>query len=101
MHREYINDCIPDPFVYEIGDYVWARRQIKSNKAKGDVGQLYFQQTGPWEITSIKPGRLYELRHCHKNNTKDKKKATELSPNPLMLITIFSHINYNASLRWM
>ena len=56
MHREYVNARRPDPFKFEKGDYVWVRRQIQSNKARGIVGKLRFQQTGPWEITACLPG---------------------------------------------
>ena len=70
MHREYINARRPDTFVYKVGNYVWVRRQITSNKAKGAVGKLRFQQIGPWEITSIKPGGSYESRHCHKHTRR-------------------------------
>ena len=43
MHRGYINARWPDPFLYEVGDHVWTRRQIKPNKAKGIEGILHLQ----------------------------------------------------------
>ena len=33
-------------------------------------------------------GGSYELRHCHKHNTIDKKKATHLSPYLLKLFSM-------------
>lgn len=52
MYREYVNARRPDPFKFEKGDHVWVRCQIQSNKARGSVGKLRFQQTGPWKITA-------------------------------------------------
>ena len=34
-HRERMNDLRPDPKVYAVGDKVFARRTVQSNKAKG------------------------------------------------------------------
>ena len=34
MLREYISARRPDPFICEIGDYIWVRRQIKSNEKR-------------------------------------------------------------------
>ena len=47
MHQEYVNARRPDPFLFEKGNFVWVRRQIKSNENKGVVGKLCFQHTGP------------------------------------------------------
>ncbi len=42
--------------------------------------------TGPWHITAILKGALYKLEHCSTPNRKEKKHASNLSPNPLELI---------------
>ena len=76
MHRECVNARRPDLFLFEVGNFIWVRRQIKSNKAKCTVEKLRFQHTGPCEITKIVAGGSYELRHCDKHNTTDKKKTT-------------------------
>ena len=72
MHREYINARQPDPFVYEMGDLVWVRWQIKFDEKKGIVGKLIFQHIGLWEIISNPTGSLYKIRHRLKHNTTDK-----------------------------
>ena len=67
--------------------------KIKSNKAKGVVGKLRFEQTGPWEITSIQPGGSYELRHNHKHNTNDKE--------GYKIVTVSPKINFYATIGCM
>ena len=85
MHREYINSNRPDPIVYNIGDTVFARRQVQSSRAKGRVGKISVKATGPWRITKRLSGSSYEIQHMRSRKT-DKKKAFELSPYPLELL---------------
>ena len=39
MHREYINARRPDPLLFNLGDFVWCRQQIQSNKKKRNCRQ--------------------------------------------------------------
>ena len=80
MHREYVNARRPNPFKFEKGDNVWICCQIQLNKACSIVGKMIFQKTGPLEITACSPGGSYELCHYRKHNTKEKEKASKLSP---------------------
>ena len=85
---KYVDAHCSDPFKYEVGDYVWVCKKIKPNKAKGIIGKLRFQHTGLWEIVTYRQCVSYRLRHCRKQNTKDKKKAYVLLPYPDKLIAI-------------
>ena len=40
-HREYINSRRPNPCIYNMGDIVYAKRSVKSNKESF---------TGPWKV---------------------------------------------------
>ena len=86
MHREYINARRPDPFLFNLGDFVWCRRQIQSNKKRGIVGKLRFKQTGPWKIIEKMKGGSYKLQLCENEKRTDKKHASELSMFPEKLI---------------
>ena len=46
-HREFITSSRPDPRIYSIGDLVFARRAVKSIRARGLVDKLQFAYTGP------------------------------------------------------
>ena len=39
-HREFINQRRPNPRIYSVGDKVFARRAVKSDKRRGLVGKL-------------------------------------------------------------
>ena len=80
-HRERMNNLRPDPKVYEVGDRVFARRTVQSNKAKGRVDKAQFAHTGPWEITGKLHGASYEIKHCQSKRV-DKRHAMDLSPVP-------------------
>jgi hypothetical protein len=86
MHREYVNARRPDPFLFNVGDLVWCRRQILSNKKRGIVGKLRFKQTGPWEITEKLQGGSYKLKLVSNHKRIDKKHASDLSIFPHKLI---------------
>jgi len=49
-HREYINSCYPSPRIYNMGDFVHAKRSIKSNKTHFLVGKLMGSFTCPWKV---------------------------------------------------
>jgi hypothetical protein len=86
MHREYINARRPNPTLYEVGDIVWARRQIKSIKKRGIIGKLRYKQTGLWKIIENLEGGSYKLQLCSNERKLDKKHASELSLFPSKLI---------------
>ena len=71
-----IDACIGNMSMLDALILLNLKKGIQSNKARGIVGKLRFQQTGSWEITACLPGGSYELRHCCKHNTKDKKKVS-------------------------
>lgn len=56
IHREYVNARRPDSFLFDVGDILWVRRQIKSNNTNCTVGKLHFKHTCSWEITKIVAG---------------------------------------------
>ena len=86
MHKEYVNARRPDPFLFNIGDLVWCRRQIKSDRKRNIVGKLRFKQTGPWEVTEKLKGSSYKMKLYSNNKRIDKKHASELSLFSLKLI---------------
>jgi hypothetical protein len=85
-HREYINSRWPDPKIYAIGDTVFARCAVKSVASCGLVGKLQNAYTGPWGVTKVLDGALYEITHLRHANKTDKKHALDLSPYPIELI---------------
>jgi hypothetical protein len=64
MHREYVNSQRPDPLSFQIGDKVFAKRAVKSDKKKGRIGKIMIKHTGPWEIIEKLDGSSYRIRHC-------------------------------------
>jgi hypothetical protein len=84
-HREYINAQRPDPLLYKLGSIVFARRQVRSNLQRGQVGKLMFQHTGPWTIIEKLDGGSYKIQH-NKSKKIDKKHSSDLSPCPRELI---------------
>jgi hypothetical protein len=85
MHREYIHSNRPDPLIYNVGDRVFSRRATQSNRAKGRVGKIMLQHTGPWTIIEQLSGSSFRIRHC-RTKTEDKKHASHLTPCPEELI---------------
>ena len=84
-HREYINSRRPDPRIYAVGDFVYAKRSVKSDKKRGFVGKLMEAWTGPWKVTAKLNGSSYALEH---RDTKKigKRHAALLSPFPSELL---------------
>ena len=80
-HREYINSKRPDPRLYSIGDHVFAKRAVKSDKKRGLVGKLMDAYTGPWIVTAKLKGSSYEIKH-RDSGTMSKRHAAHLSPYP-------------------
>ena len=85
MHRELINSRRPVPREYAVGDKVFARRSVKSDKSRGVVGKIKNAYTGPWEIVSKAEGGSYNLRHAVDGRV-GKRHAMHLSPFPHELI---------------
>ena len=85
-HREFINSRRPNPRIYHIDDLVFARWAVKSIRACGLIDKLQFAYTGPWKVVAILDGASYELEHTKPPNRKDKKHASNLSPQPIELI---------------
>ena len=84
-HREYINARRPNQRLFAVGDYVFAKRSVKSDRKRGLVGKLMEPYTGPWRITKKLAGSSYELEH---RDTKrpGKRHAAHLSPYPRELL---------------
>jgi hypothetical protein len=63
-HSELINFCCPDPHTYSVDNIVFAQCATQSDTSIGHVDKLTYTFTGPWHITTILKGTLYELEHC-------------------------------------
>ncbi len=85
-HRKFINTNHSNPWVYAVGDIVFAHRAVWLDARRERVNKLQYTFTGPWKVTSILPGASYELEHCKNAGRKDKKHAVDLSPYPPELI---------------
>ncbi len=85
-HCELINSRCPDPHTYSVGNIVFACHATQSDALKGCVDKLAYIFNGPWHITTILRGALFELKHCSTPHRKEKKHASNLSPYPLELI---------------
>lgn len=85
MHRELIIAKRPDPLHYEVGDMVFSRVSVKSDKKKGRVAKVTQPYTGPWEIIRKLKGSSYELKHSITGQL-GKRHAAHLSPFPPNLI---------------
>ena len=80
-HREYVNSKRPNPRLYAVGDSVFAKRAVKSNKKRGLVGKLMDAYTGPWSITSKLKGSSYGIKH-RDTGIESKRHAAHISPFP-------------------
>lgn len=87
IHIYYIHLTLLPKYLVNISRYV-DKSSLK--KKRNIAGKLRFHQTWPREIASIPPRNVCILRHCNTHNTKDKQKATELSPYPLKSVHVFS-----------
>ena len=85
-HHELINSRRRDPWTYNIGDIVFARRATRSDSKRGIVDKLMYAFTGPWHVTASLPGASYELQHIHHPTHHDKKHTSDLSLYPVELI---------------
>jgi hypothetical protein len=85
-HCKFINANRPNPWVYAVGDIVFARRAVWSDAWRKCVNKLQYAFTGPWKVISVLPGASYELENCKNASQKDKKHATNLLPYPPELI---------------
>ena len=85
-HHEFINTNRPNPRIYAIGDIVFARRAVRSDKRRERVDKLQYAFTGPWKVVSVMPGASYGLEHCEQAGRKEKKHASDLSPYPPELV---------------
>ena len=84
-HRERMNALRPDPRLYRVGDSVFVRRKVQSDKAKGRVDKAEFQYTGPWRVTKKLDGCSYEVQH-EIRKVLSKQHASNLTPVPTELI---------------
>jgi hypothetical protein len=85
-HRELVNSQRRDPWIYSVGDVVFARRTTRFDSKWGQVGKLMHPFTGPWRIVKSLPGASYELKFTMDTARKSKKHASDLSPYPPELI---------------
>jgi len=77
MHRELRNSQLPEPFQFHVGDFVLAKKQVKSVKASGRVAKLEYNINGPWQVIDTLPGGSYLLESV--TTTKQiRKKGSEL-----------------------
>ena len=72
--------------IYNIGDIVLARREVKSSRKHGRVGKIAYKFIGPWKVTEKLHGGSYAIQHCIKSSRTDKKHASHLTPLPDKLI---------------
>ena len=78
-HREKMNEHKPDPLRYEVGNFVLAKRAVKSVKAKNQVDKAQYAYTGPWEVIKKLQGGSYNLKHTTSGKL-DKKHTMHLQP---------------------
>ena len=71
--------------MYAIGDHVFAKRSVKSDKSKDRVAKIMNGYTGPWEVVGIEHSSSYKLCHVVSGKT-GKSHAAHLSPFPVELI---------------
>ena len=71
--------------LFEVGDFVFARRTVQSSKKHNRVDKLVFAYSGPWEITAKLTGSSYECKHTRLGKV-DKFHAKRLSPVPDQLV---------------
>ena len=62
-HRERLNKLRPYPCRYGIGNLVLVPHSMQSNKAKHVADTTKFAYNGPWALTMILKGALYEITH--------------------------------------
>ena len=68
-----------------MGDLVYAKRSVKSNKKRGLVGKLMESFTGPWKVVDKFQGSSYKLSH-RESAKPGKRHAAHLSPYPHELL---------------
>ena len=71
--------------MYSVGDRVFAKRAVKSDKKRGLVGKLMNEFTGPWVISAKLKGSSYEIKHVE-DGAIGKCHAAHLSPYPDQLL---------------
>jgi hypothetical protein len=84
-HRKLVSSQRRDPWIYAIGDVVFARRATISDSKRVQVNKLMHPFTGPWRIVKSLPGASYKLEFATDTAQKSKKHASDLSPYPLEL----------------
>ena len=84
-HSEHIIKMRPDPRVYSIGDHVFAKRAVKSDKKRGLVDKLMNEFTGPWVVTAKLKGSSYEIQN-KSSGVFSKRHAAHISPYPDQLL---------------
>ena len=84
-HREYINSRRPNQRLYSIGNMVFVKRSVKSDKKQDRVAKIMNSFTGPWRILAKLPGSSYEVEHVQTRRVT-KRHAAYLSPFPFEMI---------------
>ena len=80
MHRELRNNEITNAREFRLGDIVFARRQVQSNKKKGIVDKSQLESTGPWRVIVDNKNGSYEIQHIKTNKIEKHASLLELSP---------------------
>ena len=81
MHRELRNSEIKNEIEFKIGDVVFARRQVQSNKKKGLANKSQFTSTGPWRVIINNKNGTYDIQHT-KTGKIEKRHASMLDLSP-------------------
>ena len=81
MHREMKNSEIKNEIEFKVGDVMFARRQVQSNKKKGLVDKSQFSSTGPWKIIVNNRNGTYQIQHI-KTGKSEKRHASMLDLSP-------------------
>lgn len=80
-HRECVNERHSDPRQYSVGNRVFAKQTVHSNKKRGLVGKLMDAYTGPWEILGKLRESSYDIKKVPTRKL-DKRHAAHLLPYP-------------------
>ena len=88
MHRDLRNSEVKFNRTFEVGDTVFARRQIQSNKAKGLVDKSQFASIGPWRITNDLKNGSYEIQSLKNPEKIEKRHASMLNLSPSEFLSL-------------
>ena len=82
IHREIKNSAVVREIKFKVGDLVFAKKKVQSNKEKGKVDKSEFSSNGPWIIAVDYGNGSYLLQHSKNPNKEEKRLASMLQLCP-------------------